>query len=528
MKYFHIRSFLVGLFFISHFISCGSRENRKLHVIRDVWKMEQAQISSFDPLDAYHSYHIQLTKQLFNTLTDLDNNGEIIPSLAESWKTEDGRNWLFTLRDSVWFVDDSCFSDKSERSFKAEDVHYTFERLLSLGTNSLGASYFLNIKGATKFVNGLSDSIEGIKVLNDYSISFTLEKSDYNFPSLMSLPYASIVKKKAINSTDCKKHPIGTGPFILDEYLPNQSITLLKNPEYWERRNGKSSNKISKVEILLSYDDNYSFLLFKNQKADFLELNLPMTKQLESTKMEFKYKKHIIESAQLNFYLFNLDRIKDSKIRKGINYAINRKKLQSLLGENGRVTKSLYPKQFKSICQTNKILESNKNKAEKYLNQTMSLKLVAFDDILSRSIANQILADLKLFDIAIEIEAVPFSVLVDRLVSGNYDMIQLYWGMLYMDVNHFLTPFRLSSFPPAGNNFNRYSNNQFDSLINIASQVPENQQVDLYKQAENIILDDMPFLLTYYKNVTILEGERYTLPMNSLLYKIYKDSEYIK
>jgi oligopeptide transport system substrate-binding protein len=512
------------LLFIIALSNCNTDKNNEQLVLKDVWKLEQAQINSFDPLDAYHAYHIQLVKQLFNTLTDLDSTGKIIPSLAVSWKTENGKDWIFHLRDDVWFIHDPCFSKKEERKFSAEDVKYTFERLLSPSSKSLGVSYFTNISGVKEYMSGSSASIQGIRLIDNHSISFNLVQPDYNFPNLLSLPYCSIVKEEAIEKTDSKQHPVGTGPFILEKYLSNQSVSLIKNPEYWEKSGNVSLPVVDQVEIALTTDDNYSFLLFKNQKTDFLELNLPLTKQLESSNLSFNYQKNVIESAQLNFYLFNLEKIQNPEIRKGINYAIDRSKMQKLLGDNGTIIKSLYPKVFKGVSQPAQVLEHNKANAEKLLTKPMVLKLVAFDDILSRSLASQIREDLKPFSIDVEIEAVPFSVLVDRLTSGHYDMIQLYWGMLYADINHFLTPFKTSSFPPAGNNFNKYSNSQFDSIVSMASQKTEDQQSELYKQAETIILEDMPFVLTYYKNVTHLSNKKYILPMNPLLYKYYKNA----
>jgi len=374
--------------------SCNTVKNDEQLILKDVWKLEQAQINSFDPLDAYHAYHIQLVKQLFNTLTDLDSTGKIIPSLAVSWETENGKDWIFHLRNDVWFFNDSCFSEKEERKFSAKDVKYTFERLLSPSSNSLGVSYFTNISGVKEYMESSSTSIQGIKPIDNNTISFNLVKPDYNFPNLLSLPYCSIVKEKAVEKTDSKQHPVGTGPFILEKYISNQSISLTKNPEYWEKSGNVSLPVVDKVEIALTTDDNYSFLLFKNQKTDFLELNLPLAKQLESTSLPFDYKKDVVESVQLNFYLFNLGKIKNPQIRKGINYAIDRSKIQKILGNNGTVTKSLYPKIFEDLSQPKQILEYNSTKAKEILTKPMNLKLVVFEDILSRSLANQIKEDL--------------------------------------------------------------------------------------------------------------------------------------
>lgn len=519
---------IVFILSIALFYSCNNANQTSKNILKDIWKLDQAQINSFDPLDAYHALHIQVVKQLFNSLTDIDNTGKIIPSLAKSWNTENGKEWIFYLRDDIVFVKDTCFSNDVKRKFTAKDVKYTFERLLNKDSKSLGISYFSNIVGFSEFRIGENKELRGIIVKDEHTLIFKLKDIDFNFPNLLSLPYCSIVKKSAINSYNSKLHPVGTGPFILKEYKANESIYFIKNSEYWEKRNSQSIPLIDGVEVNLTTDDNYSFLLFKNEKSDFLELNIPLLKQLENTKIPFDYEKDVFELTQLNFYLFNLEKMNNPNIRKGINYAIDRTSLQEILEENGNVAKTLYPKIFSNISKPNKLLQYKPDKAKELLSESIELKLVTFDDILSRSLARKIAADLEKYSIKVNIESVPFPVLVDRLTSGDYDMIQLYWGLLYSDVNNFLTPFKTSSFPPAGNNFNKYSNPEFDKLVTKAPETSINQQDEIYIQAEEIILEDMPFYLTYYANAIRVSNKKFKMPLNPLGYKFYKNAEPLK
>ena len=190
------------LIIISAFVllnGCGNKQKDSGSIVlQDILQLQQAQINSFDPVDAYHAGHIQVVKQIFNTLTDIDLKGEIVPSLAKSWETLDGTEWIFKLRDDVYFANDSCFKNESERLFKAEDVKYTFERLLNKDSKSLGISYFNNLLGIDEFRRGKSSTIEGIALKDDYTVIFKLKEKDYNFPNLLSLSYTSIVKKAAI------------------------------------------------------------------------------------------------------------------------------------------------------------------------------------------------------------------------------------------------------------------------------------------------------------------------------------------
>ena len=430
-------------------------------VLNDVLTLQRMQISSFDPLDAYHAGHIQIVKQLYNTLIDIGLNGIPIPSLAEEWESKDGITWRFYLRKNVYFIEDPCFSDKSERIFNASDVKYTFERLLHKGSKSLGVSYFTNILGVEKYRKGESNSIEGLKIVDDHTIAFVLKEKDFSFPTSLALPYVSIVKEKAVKyyKDAFPQHPVGTGPFILQEYEPNKKISLIKNRDYWENGGGRQLPYVDKVLIYLTTDDNLALLMFKDQKSDFLELSFPLIKQFKTISMPFSYKTETKENPQLNFYLFNLEKIRDSNIRKAINYAINRDELQKILSEEGNVAKSLYPPAiFKELAVPKDILNYNPEKAKTHLKNIKILRLVCFEDILSKSIADFIARSLRNYDIEVKIESVPFPVLVDRLMKEEYDLIQIYWGPMYTDINHYLNPFLTSSFPPTGNNFNKYSN----------------------------------------------------------------------
>ncbi len=505
-------------------ISCGKKQPSEAVVLNDILQLQQAQINSFDPVDAYHAGHIHMVKQIYNTLTDIDLKGKTIPSLSESWETSDGITWIFHLRDDVLFFADTCFNKESDRQFNAEDVQYTFERLLNKKSKSLGISYFKNIVGFDEFRNGNSNTLEGLSIGDKNTITFQLKKADYNFPNLLTLPYTGIVKRKAVEfyGDEFKMHPVGSGPFQLASFDANQKITFTKNPTYWEKQSGKRLPFINGVTIHLTTDDNLSLLMFKNQRSDFLELNLPLQRQLENTSFPFDYKKETLEWTQLNFYLFNLERITDKNIRQGINFAINRAGLQNIIGDQGAVTKSLFPVIFSDLTAPRSVLTYSPDKAGNLLKEKITINLVCFEDILSRAIADYLAKQLKAYDIGVKIEAVTFPVLVDRLMSGNYDIIQLYWGPLYADVRHFLNPFITASFPPAGNNFNKYSNPDFDKLVETSPQLPTDKQVNQYLKAQNIILNDMPFFLAYYKNMIRVSNNKFTMPIHPLGYRFYK------
>jgi peptide/nickel transport system substrate-binding protein len=500
-------------------------QQRNQVVLHDIFRLQQMQISSFDPLDAYHAGHILIVKQLYSTLLDIDVEGTPAASLAKSWKTDDGKTWSFRLRDDVSFAECACFGNKSDRRLTASDVKYTFERLLSKDSTSLGISYFSNIVGVSDYRNGSTEKLNGIETVDDDTIVFHLEEQDYSFPILLTLPYASIVKKAAVQfyGKDFGLNPIGTGPFVLESYEPDVKIILNKNPHYWDTMEQQQLPFLSTVVVHLTSDDNLALLMFRDKRTDFLELSLPMFKQIEAMKIPFEYEILIQENPQLNFFLFNLDTIKDKRTRTAISRAIDRGKLQKILADQGNVAKGLYPQSiFQHLVSNEDLLAGDPADATSLPGSAKKLRLVGFDDILSTSVSAFIANELKEHGIEVQIESVPFPVLVDRLGQGKYDMIQIYWGPLYAEACHYLNPFLTSSFPPTGNNFNKYSNPEFDTLVQQTKSLSGDNRREKLLAAERIILDDMPFVLLYFRNTVRVSNRRFEMPLHPLQYRFYE------
>ncbi len=493
--------------------------------LRDILRLQNMQIGSFDPLDAYHAGHIHVVKQLYNTLVDIDLEGKPIPSLAKSWTTTDGKAWTFTLRQDVSFVDDPCFSELSERRFNAEHVKYSFERLMAEESQSMGVPYFLNIAGAKEFRAGTSTEIAGISVTGKHVIEFNLVEPDYSFPSRLTLPYASIVSSVAVRhyGADFSQHPVGTGPFLLVDYEPDKQLVFRKNGEYWEREAGTRLPQIDGLSIALTTDDNRALLMFKDGLTDFLEMSRPMYHQFEAMQLQAAAAVASQPNPQLNFYLCNLSTLDTPAVRRGISRAVQRSAIQQVLSQEGTIARSLFPPAlFPDVSHDQEVLRSDRKEAKRVLKGLPKLRLVCFEDVLSRAIADVIAGSLKECGVETGIEAVPFPVLVERLTNGQYDLVQLYWGPLYADPCHYLSPFLTSSIPPAGNNFNKYSNAAFDTAVAEAQRQEGAAQLQAMLRAEQIILEDMPFLLLYFKNTVRASSGKFDMPLHPLQYRLYK------
>ena len=139
--------------------------------------------------------------------------------LAESWSQPNDTTYIFKLRKGVRFHNKPPVNG---REMTAEDVRYTMERFLTVKGNA--NAYMLK-------------SVDKVEAVDKYTVKFTLKEPFAWFLDVMANPIATgIVAKEAIEKYgDHKKAEavIGTGPYMLDSYRPNQGITLVRNPNYF-------------------------------------------------------------------------------------------------------------------------------------------------------------------------------------------------------------------------------------------------------------------------------------------------------
>lgn len=166
----------------------------------------------FDPHLVPAASSIQIYQHLFNRLIRMDENMELVPELAHSWEQVDDTTFIFYLHRGVQF--------HNGREMTAADVKYSFERILDPATASIAYSYFADV-----------DTVEAP---DDYTVVFRLKQPSAAFMTNLSTVWASIVPREVVEEHgDLMRNPIGTGPFILAEWVPDNYTLLVRNPNYF-------------------------------------------------------------------------------------------------------------------------------------------------------------------------------------------------------------------------------------------------------------------------------------------------------
>ncbi len=159
--------------------------------------------------------------EIYGGLVTIDQNLEIAPDLARDWSvSDDGRTYTFFLREDAKFHNGDPVT--------AQDFKWSMERVSDPETQSPVVDVFFgDIVGFQDKIEGRATSIEGIKVINDHTLSITIDAPKAFFLSKLTYPTGFVLDQESVEGNPTWfETPNGTGPFRLEEYVPGEVIRL--------------------------------------------------------------------------------------------------------------------------------------------------------------------------------------------------------------------------------------------------------------------------------------------------------------
>ena len=278
---------------------------------------------SLDPMGGADNGSIFVRVQIFDTLVSADpeTEPEVGPGLAKSWDvSEDGLSWTFHLRQAKFSNGDPL---------TAEDVKFSIERF---------ADPTINVN-----IPSLGDGIIGVDILDPETVKINLDRQVGALLTNLSVFPASIVNKKLVEA-EGEKHwekPVGTGPFMLKEWVRGSHLVLERNPFFWE----KGKPYLDEVRFDFVPDDNARVLRIQSGDADIVE-GLPWA-QIEQMSGQSDFKVQIDEITRYETVFLNHTKgsLGELKVRQALNYAVDKESiLKTVYGGAGTVANSMIPK----------------------------------------------------------------------------------------------------------------------------------------------------------------------------------------
>lgn len=450
--------------------------------------------------------------RLFEIEVQPDGSTEIVPSVVTSYSvSDDGLTYSFRLRDDVTF--------SNGNALKADDVKYTFERLLTVA-NGVNYDIALEIVGAQELHDGKAEELTGITVTGDYELTVTLSAPNAGFIAELTAPAMSLVDREtcesAANFGMDPSDTIGSGPYIVSEWVANDHYTLVRNDNYW----GKIPSA-ARVIVNIVPDPNTQNLMFQNGELDIIDLD-SLDAAIISDTYKTKYANSIVTARRVGITYLALNEaneyLSDVKVRKAVQMAINRENILTNLYdgegilENGIIAHGVWghndslpeisydPDAAKAL-----LAEAGYGEGE------ISFEL-ALDSSSSSTVEilyQQIQQDLAAAGITAKIRSYDSSAWLDLRRSGKMDAFIATWTMDYNDPANIMVTFFGNAENAKGRSLNYYDVDIMARVSAASSIVDDDKRMAEYQVLEEkIIVGDAAWVPLFERTHLFAIGEK--------------------
>lgn len=443
---------------------------------------------TYDP----HTTHGSGDKRVFSGLVSFDPQLNLTPDLAESWDaSDDGTIYTFHLRQNAKF--------HNGRAVAAQDFVYSLERAASPELASDTAlTYLGDIFGIYEYASGQADHIEGIKALDEHTLQITIDAPKPYFLLKLTYPTAFVLDKENVESdSEWYRHPNGTGPYRLTEWTSFERIVYEANQDFY-----LGAPSIPYVVVNLYSGDSQR--LYETGNVDitnvysierFTDPTEPLHNELR-TGVSLCTGYVVFDSTQPPF--------DDVNVRKAFSMAFNRQQyIDIVMNGHALPAHGLYPPGLPGFNIALQGLPYDPAQARELLKKSkygISLPPIVFTNSgigsdISSSVAA--LADMwkKNLGVTITIENIEPNFYYDQIYADNHgQLFSSGWCADYPDPENFADVLFHSG---SNQNNGGYSNPELDALLEAARiEQDVTKRINLYQQAEQIIVDDAATLFT--------------------------------
>jgi len=437
---------------------------------------EKAEIKTLDPQNTVDSASLSVIQMINQRLFKIDNNGNIIPEIAEEATKVNEKTTLIKIKKDLFFsngepvtVDDVLFSlNRAKESPRMTQDFYMIES-------------FEKVDDST------------IKVKTFYEAGNLLHK-------LASMG-ASIMSKKALEENET--NIVGSGMFKLKEWVAGDRLVLERNTYFKD-----ANSNIKEIVIKFIPEANSRMIMLETGEVDIAESLLPLDFQ-KISKEDDKFVSVEMQSSSNMFIGFDLrdKHLADKRVRQAIAYAINNQDIvDSIYNGSATVATSPIPKITTGHNENSNPYTQNIEKAKELLAEAgyadgFNIVLNVNEDNQRVDTAVVIQDNLKAIGINVEIKTYQWASYVAFVENPAQEkgMFLMAWNIANDDPDELLYPLYHSSQIDAHTNVVFYKNEEFDNLISKARETTDKEKrIDLYKKAQDIIQEELPHYAILY------------------------------
>lgn len=468
--------------------------------------------TSLDPAVVQDGDTIDVLQQVYEGLVTWGEDNRVQPNLAERWEvSEDGRTYTFYLKKGVKFF--------SGREVTAEDFKWSIERAVHPRPTNVdlndpplisetAKTYLNDIVGVREKLAGKVKEVEGVKVIGPYELKITIDKPRPYFLAKLTYPISFVLDKdkvplnKEIRSAE---EMAGCGPFMVEKYVPEQIVVLAKNPNY---HNGPVM--LEKIERPVIKDAATRLNKYKAGELDLVQLE---RQDVAGLQRDERYKNELHYFDRPAIWYVGLNQLvyppfRDRRVRQAFAMAIDKKKIvEEFLGGVNKTANSIVPPGVFGYREETAALKYDPAAARQLLKDAgfeNGVGLPAFEltfreqrpdiSIVAEAVSNMLKENLN---VNAATRTMEWRAYLEKHSANKMGFFHMRWAADYLDAENFLSVL-LASYGPE--NHVGYVNPEYDRLCAEADTIlDEQRRLQLYAQAEDIVLQDAPFIPIYFQ-----------------------------
>lgn len=517
---------------------------------------------SLDPSLGTDTTSISIINELFLGLTELDpDTQEATPELATDWSvSDDGLTWTFTLRDDVpWVKVENGEVVETGEMVTAGDVVYGLKRTCDAATASDYAYVLYVVAGCEEANTGDGGAdIVAVSAPDDTTLEVTLAYPASYFPQIASMWIMRPMPQWAIEEHgDVWTEPeniVSNGAFALNEWIHGDSIQLVRNPHWYGWEELDVAGNIEVINGIMIEEASTSFALYENNELDYSDVPLEMMDMALAGEFDPDF---VITPRNCTYYygfVTQKEAVSDVNVRRALSMTVDRKTLVEDVLKGGQIPANTFtnPLNFGSPAEDPEVapwalsedqggagydaaVEMAQGLMEEagYPNGAgLSLTLAHNVSESHATIAQAVQAmwQAAFPEIEVSIETQEWGVYLDTLdadapLEGKPDIFRLAWCQDYPHANNWIHEVFN---PTQGANETLLSADdpqvgalvqEFDETTTAAQTAAEEEQLELYKRAEQLFIDEIAGIIPVYYYTTVGVGKPW-------LDRVYSDDKY--
>lgn len=467
-----------------------------------------AEPKSLDPAVIDGIWEAQIAGDMLIGLTTEDANSNPIPGAAESWDmSDDGLTWTFHLRGHAW-------SDGTK--VVADDFVFAWRRILDPKTAAPYGYYLYPIKNAREVAEGRQPlEALGVNAPDEDTLVVTLEHPVPFMAEFLTHHTMYPVPKHLLDAKGAEWTRPGiivtNGPYVLKEWVPNDHVTLTKNPRFYDAANVK-------VDVVNYFPTPDGDAALRRLRAGELDTQDPIPPlQIDFLRANIPDALKITPTLTIAYASINLTRkpLDDVRVREALNLAVERETLVDRIIKLGDLPAynmvppgtANYPggvqMRFKTMPFEQRLARAQElMRAAGYApERPLRISLATTTNAVTRQTVAPLQEMWRKIYVDLQVIQSDTQINYQKLEDGDFDIGTAGWIADYNDPSNFLDVLRTGG----GNNYGRYSNPKFDALLDqAASERDLTKRGQMLAQAEQMMLDDYPLVFVRFPTQPVI------------------------